>query len=301
MIICVGEILLDCYINSVNEEIKITAYPGGAPYNVSCNLNYLGNDVSFVGSVGKDEFGNELINHVQKQAFKYPQISQQKNYNTTLALVKLNKNNDRSFSFIRTNGADYHLRPIPLSLIKKANIIHFGSLMLSTKVGRSYMQKQLKVLKSFNLFITFDVNYRQELFNNKEEAKKYYFDVLPSFNLVKLSSDEVYFLTNKINEDEGIKLLLKPNQIYIVTLGSKGSKLYFEDKIIFVPSTTIKTIDTTGAGDAFLSGILNYINKYPFTKSELYLTNLLKYANKLGAFATTHIGAISKNISTYKL
>lgn len=70
--------------------------------------------------------------------------------------------------------------------------------------------------------------------------------------------------------------MLKPNQIYIVTLGSKGSKLYFEDKIIFVPSTTIKTIDTTGAGDAFLSGILNYINKYPFTKSELYLTNLLK-------------------------
>ena len=82
MIICVGEILLDCYINSVNEEIKITAYPGGAPYNISCNLNYLGNDVSFIGTVGKDEFGNELINHVQKQAFKYPQISQQKNYNT---------------------------------------------------------------------------------------------------------------------------------------------------------------------------------------------------------------------------
>lgn len=175
MIICVGEILLDCYINSVNEEIKITAYPGGAPYNVSCNLNYLGNDVSLVGTVGKDEFGNESINHVKKQAFKYPQISQQKNYNTTLALVKLNKNNDRSFSFIRTNGADYHLRPIPLSLIKKTNIIHIGSLILSTKVGRSYMQKQLIVLKSFNLFITFDVNYRQELFNNKEEIKKILF------------------------------------------------------------------------------------------------------------------------------
>lgn len=71
---------------------------------------------------------------------------------------------------------------------------------------------------------------------------------------MKLSSDKVYFLTNKINEDEGIKLLLKPNQIYIVTLGSKGSKLYFVDKIIFVPSITIKTIDTTGAGDAFLVG-----------------------------------------------
>lgn len=301
MIICVGEILLDCYLSNIDKKIKIDAYPGGAPYNVACNLNYLGNDVSFIGTVGKDEFGNELIKHVFLQNFKFPQVYQDERFNTTLALVTLNRNNDRSFSFIRKNGADYHLKNIPISLIKKAKIIHFGSLMLSSKIGRNYMARQLKILKSYNKFLSFDVNYRKELFSNEMDTRNYYFDILPSFNLVKLSQDEVYFLTKKVNEDEGVNILKKENQIYIVTLGSKGAKLYYQNKIYFVPTIKVKIIDTTGAGDAFFSGVLTYLNKYPLEDSKEYFNNLLKYANQLGAFATSHLGAISKDISNLKL
>lgn len=69
MIICVGEILYDCYVNkqNVSGDLTINAHPGGAPYNVACNLTYLGDKVCFIGNVGNDIFGKEL----KKTCFKY--------------------------------------------------------------------------------------------------------------------------------------------------------------------------------------------------------------------------------------
>lgn len=96
-------------------------------------------------------------------------------------------------------------------------------------------------------------------------------------------------------------MLKKDFQIYIVTLSDKGSKLYYQDKIYFENSKKVNVVDTTGAGDAFLSGVLHYINNKDIKYNDEYFHNLLEYANCLGAFSVTHEGAISNKISNYSI
>lgn len=301
MIICVGEILYDCYVNkqNVSGDLTINAHPGGAPYNVACNLTYLGDKVCFIGNVGNDIFGKELIKHALSMNFHH--ISILKKFNTTLALVSLDENNERNFSFIRKNGADFRFKKLPFKVVNKAKIVHFGSLMLSAKEGRNFILKELKLLKKSNVFLTFDVNYRNEIFTSQINAKNFYLKILPYFNLVKLSENEVFFLTNLNDIDAGVKMLKKDFQIYIVTLSDKGSKLYYQDKIYFENSKKVNVVDTTGAGDAFLSGVLHYINNKDIRYNGEYFHNLLEYANCLGAFSVTHEGAISNKISNYSI
>lgn len=64
-VLCLGEILFDCLADQLGltlEEVKSwTPYPGGAPANVACALVKLGTPAGFIGAVGEDEPGNELV------------------------------------------------------------------------------------------------------------------------------------------------------------------------------------------------------------------------------------------------
>ena len=291
MLISVGEILVDIFEDGNRRDIL----PGGAPFNVACNALLYTENVSFYGAVGNDENGKLLIETVNSKGFKDPHIKVLDDKYTSRAIVKL-KDGERSFRFERDNGADYVLdiNDIDLSNIKDEDIIHIGSLMLSYQSGRDFFFNLInKIRKNTHAKISFDINYRDDIFSSPEEAKNVFLSALKEADILKFSEEEVYLFSKEKNIPDALKEMLNENQIAVVTLGSKGSLFYHNGHYVKVDTFSVKPVDTTGAGDAFYSYFLaSLINHPEFVNSDSEIDYYLKRANVTGGLATLKKGAI---------
>ena len=290
MVLSIGEILVDIFIDGENKK----AYPGGAPFNVASNIAHFNNkEVVFFGAVGTDEYGKFLLDHANEK-INHLYVEELDDYHTTEAIVTL-VDGERSFRFNREQGADYHLdinklKEIDLSNIK---IVHIGSLMLSYKEGREFFNNAIAYLRQFKeLKISFDVNYRDDIFNSENEAKNVFLDAIKKVDIIKFTSEELELLTNKKDIKESLDTLLNNNQIAVVTLGKEGSVFYTKDKYIKVASYPMKPVDTTGAGDAFYSYFLYELDQGLDIKDESSIKDALLKANIVGGLATQKRGAI---------
>ena len=291
MLISVGEILVDIF----EDENRRDILPGGAPFNVACNALLYTENVSFYGAVGNDEKGKLLIDTVNSKGFKNPQIKVLDDRYTSRAIVTL-KDGERSFRFERDNGADYVLdiNDIDLSNIKDEDIIHVGSLMLSYQSGRDFFFNLInKIRKNTHAKISFDINYRDDIFSSPEEAKNIFLSALKEADILKFSEEEIFLFSKEKNIPDALKEILNENQIAVVTLGSKGSLFYHNGHYVKVDTFPVKPIDTTGAGDAFYSYFLaSLINHPEFVNSDSEIDYYLKRANVTGGLATLKKGAI---------
>lgn len=285
MIHVIGEILVDVIMDGDKKDV----FPGGAPFNVASNITIFGGKTSFYGAVGKDEYGKLLKKSAKKCKFDQLIIATPKNRDTTVALVTLT-DGERDFKFIRSNGADYVLS---LSKLKKLNInkgdiVHIGSLMLSEKRGRNFFYKAVKYIKEKEAKISFDVNYREDIFPNSSSAKRIMKKVIKYADYLKFSEDELVLLTGKKTIKGALANLVNNEQHAFVTLGKNGSLSYKNKEITKVKTFEVKPTDTTGAGDAFYSYVLYYLDT---NKDNLDIETALLRANVCGAFAVTKKGA----------
>ena len=291
MLYSIGEILVDIF----EDGDKKTIMPGGAPFNVACNALLYTKDVAFFGAVGKDSNGELLLKTAKEKGFKLLTIKEFKDKYTSRAIVSL-KDGERSFRFERDSGADYQLKvdDIDLSNLKDEDIVHIGSLMLSYESGVKFYNELVKKVRSIsNAKISFDINYRDDIFSSPKEAKKIFISALKQADILKFSIEELELLTNKKDILEALKELLNNKQIAVITLGSDGSMLYKDGKLIKVPTIKVKPIDTTGAGDAFYSYFLaSLVNDPYFINDEKKVHLNLERANVVGALATQAKGAI---------
>ena len=286
MLLCIGEILADMIGEEKNETITYERKAGGAPFNVACALKKFGRDVKFVGSVGDDLIGSFLINYAKNFGMDTTYIHQNKERNTTLAFVELNEAGERSFCFYRKNTADYCMPKVDDELIKAANIVCIGSLMLADSECVEYALDVIDRAHSFGKTVAFDVNYRTDIYRDKESAIKTYKRILSVADIVKFSEDEV----ETFGEDYVDSL---SDKLTLITLGKDGSEWRYKGNKNRVPTITVKPVDTTGAGDAFFAGALSVLDKNmgaPLT-DEL-LNDALRFGNVAGALNTTGRGAI---------
>ena len=291
MLYSIGEILVDIFEDESHKDIL----PGGAPFNVACNALLYTDKVSFYGSVGNDENGKMLLETVNSKGFTNPFVKVLQDRYTSRAIVSL-KDGERSFRFERDLGADYILNTndIDFSKIKDNDIIHIGSLMLSYESGRDFFYKLVnKIREKCHAKISFDINYRDDIFDSSNEAKKVFLSALKEADILKFSLEEINLFSKKEDIREALNELLNPNQIAVVTLGSKGSIFYQDGKAIHVDTIPVKPVDTTGAGDAFYSYFLaSLINHPDFINNEEDIKYYLTRANVVGGLATLKKGAI---------
>lgn len=293
MVLCIGEILADLIGECKDGIVKYERFVGGAPLNVACGINNLGGSVGFVGSVGDDIIGRYLHDYCTNLGFDYLDIYLDLKHNTTLAFVENDPNGERSFCFFRQNTADYQISEKRLDCIAKANIVHVGSLMLREEVGRQLARFIMDYAKKNNVKISFDINFRDDIYNSTEEAKEIYLEFIKKADILKFSEDEVSLFSGKI-ELESINDIVRPDQIVFVTLGSKGSYCQFNGKNINVESIKIKPVDTTGAGDAFYACVLKFLDEINLSELTLdYVKEVLRKANCCGALACSKKGALS--------
>ena len=286
MLLCIGEILADMIGEEKNGIVTYERKAGGAPFNVACALKKFGADVKFVGSVGDDLIGKFLINYAKDFGMDTTYIHQNTERNTTLAFVELNEEGDRSFCFYRKNTADYDMPPVSDELIGMADIVCIGSLMLADPKCVESALVIIDRAHSLGKTVAFDVNYRTDIYRDKESAVKTYKQILAEADIVKFSEDEVEIFTEDYVNGLNDKLVL-------ITLGKEGSEWRYKGNKNRISTITVKAIDTTGAGDAFFAGALSVIDKSvgaPLT--EQLLNDALRFGNIAGALNTTGRGAI---------
>lgn len=291
MLISIGEILVDIFEDNKGRTIL----PGGAPFNVASNATLYTPSVGFVGAVGNDENGKLLINTAENKAFKYLNIKVLDNSFTSEAIVTLN-NGERDFRFNRDGGADYQLSldDIDFSLVKKGDIIHIGSLLLSYESGVAFFNKLVKKIRTLEgVKISFDINFRSDIFPSLDAAKKVFINALKEADILKFSIDELHLLSEEKSLEKALEKLVNDKQIAVITLGDEGSIFYKDRRIHKIASISVKPVDTTGAGDAFYSYFLASLINHPgFVNDDTLIQKYLFRSNIVGAISTLKKGAI---------
>lgn len=295
-----GELLIDFTENGISEQGNpiLEANPGGAPCNVLAMLNKLGKNTAFIGKVGNDTFGRMLAKEVEKSGTDITNLVFDDKVHTTLAFVHTEPDGDRDFSFYRNPGADMMLRKeeVMEELIKNSRIFHFGTLSSTHEGVREATRYAIDVAKQNGVLVSFDPNLREPLWETLEDAKREIAYGLSKCDILKISDNEVEFMTGTTDYAKGAAMLQESYGIPLifVTLGKEGSRAYYKDLAVEVqPFLQENTIETTGAGDTFEACALNYVLEHGMEGlTEENLKELLTFANAGASIITTRRGAL---------
>lgn len=299
-IVALGELLIDFTYHGRSENGRrlFEQNPGGAPANMLCAASNLGVSTAFIGKVGKDMHGDYLRSVLEEQGVDTSGLISASNVFTTLAFVELSETGERKFSFARKPGADTCLSTdeIKQELVEECRIFHFGSLSLTDEPSRSATIEAIKAAKKAGAIISYDPNYRAQLWQSEEEAAKRMQSVLHYADIVKISDEEAGLITGKDSpEDIAGYLFQKGISCAVVTLGSNGAYSAVKGAAALVPTSNVPVADTTGAGDAFWGGFLYKLAVSGLRPNELgkpQLEDFTKFANAVAALCVQKRGGI---------
>ncbi len=299
-IFCIGELLIDmvCVDNKgLKNGEKFEKKAGGAPANVAACISKLEGNAYFLGQVGNDFFGKHLIKLLKDLNINIDMVVEKGS--TTIALVGIDENGERNFDFLRGSDGDYSFDNINLSKIISSDIIHFGSAtgFLECELKETYF-KLLEYAKTNNIYVSFDPNYRDALIT----SDKLDLFIEDSINFIrksdftKLSDEELFLLTKEKNITAGVNKLHELGvKVVTITLGAKGTYISVNGENEIIPSIKIKQVDSTGAGDAFVGGVLKQLSEIQDKRNISFEAwkNIILFANKVGAITCTNYGAIA--------
>ena len=299
-VVALGELLIDFTENgtSAQDNKLFEANPGGAPCNVLAMLQKLGHQTAFIGKVGQDAFGRLLVDAVKEQGIDTTGVRYDDNVHTTLAFVQTAADGDRDFSFYRNPGADMMLNKEEIceELIKETKIFHFGTLSMTHEGVREATKEAIRIAEESGAVISFDPNLRPPLWNSLDEAKEQVLYGLAHCHILKISDNEIQWLTGEEDYTAGVNWIRERYQIQLilVSMGKEGSRAYYNGTMVEVkPFLQKNTIETTGAGDTFCGCVLHYICEHGMEGlDENKLKEMLTFANAAASVITTRKGAL---------
>lgn len=297
---CLGELLID-FVPTVNGVTLVDApafqkAPGGAPANVAVGLSRLGVSSAFMGKVGDDAFGHFLANTLSDAGVDVQALRFASEARTALAFVSLTKDGDREFMFYRHPSADMLFTPeeVNIHLIQQSKLLHFGSISLISSPAREATLYAVDVAKQAGKIISCDPNLRLALWKDEQAACEGMQLGIKQAQIVKISEEELEFLTGTTHPSAVYQHLWHDDlKLLLLTRGGRGCYFMTSTGEGEVPSFEVKAIDTTGAGDAFMAGLLQGVVKAPeILTDQEQLSLLCRFANAVGALTTTQRGAI---------
>ncbi len=300
-VLALGELLIDFTENGLSGQGNplLEANPGGAPCNVLAMLARLGHSTAFVGKVGNDAFGRQLRAVAEETGICMDYLAVDPKIHTTLAFVSKLPNGDRDFSFYRDPGADMRLAEsdLPLAAIAHSRIFHFGTLSMTHAGVRAATVKAVETAVKGGALVSFDPNLRPPLWESMEEARAQIAWGLAHCDILKISDNELEFMTGETDFDKGAAILRQQYpgiRLLNVTAGPDGSWSYYEGLRAFEPSCKRGgVIETTGAGDTFCACVLHFVLEHGLDAlDESDLAGMLRYANHAAYIVTTRKGAI---------
>ncbi len=298
-LISIGEALVD----QVKQGVKILGrYPGGAPANVAATVASLGGQSVLLTKVGDDDEGKLIIQALTDKGVDTRSVKVTDAHVTTVAKVQVDKKGQRTFTFDRRNASDlfFMKEDIDVTLFEAGDILHFGSVDLVPSLMRKAHEFAIDLAKKNNLILSFDPNLRFNLWPNpislKEAVKEFMHDV----DILKLTEEELNFIFPDMSLEDAIDIVFKARVKWVIlSRGDQGLIAYHpKQKPIIVKGIKVKTVDTTGAGDALIGALLFQLLKAGISKDKLpnaivKMKDGLTFANQFAALVCTKPGAMS--------
>ncbi|EEX31453.1 MULTISPECIES: aminoimidazole riboside kinase [Vibrio] len=286
-----GDAVVDLIPDSESSYLKC---PGGAPANVAVAIARLGGDAAFIGRVGQDPLGRFMQQTLKQEQVDTQMMILDEAQRTSTVIVDLDDSGERSFTFMVKPSADQFLETSDLPTFTQGQWLHVCSIALANEPSRSSTLEAMRQIKAAGGYVSFDPNLREEVWANPEELKPIVREAIALADVVKFSDDELLFLTGSDTLEQGVEAL-KPfkNTLVLITQGAKGALVLFEKTQQLIASQAVSPVDTTGAGDAFVGGLLAKLSQYNDWQQLEVIKSAVKWANGCGALATTQKGAMT--------
>jgi fructokinase len=295
-IVCLGEALID-FIPTDETNLTYQKCPGGAPANVAVGVARLGAKSTFLGKLGDDVLGKFLKETLQDYGVDTSYLPLTSEAKTGVVFVTLAANGERSFEFFVDRSADQLLSEEDMdeSLFEGSKLLHFGSISLIHEPSRSATIRAVELAKKHGVLVSYDPNLRLGLWNSAEEARETILSMMSHADILKISEEELEFLTGHADIEQGLKALSIYNIPYIfVTLGAEGSYVAAGKNMSKVSAMKVQAVDTTGAGDAYVSGILYSFHEFNGAAATVSdLEKFAKFASVSGGLAASKKGAMT--------
>ena len=299
--VSIGEILID-FAPVSKEGFQLPLFqqnPGGAPANVACALSKLGLKTAFIGKVGEDAFGYCCKEALEANGVNTDFLIFSKENNTTITFVCLDENGDRKFTFYRDNTADISLNANDLKdkNFTETRFFHFGSVSMSEELSRTATFEAVKKAKADGCIISYDPNIRLNIWKDKSLTKEIILEGIKYTHILKLSEEEAMFLFEGTSLEEICREIESNYHIplIVITEAEKGCFAMVNGSFYRSKGYKQEAIDTTGAGDSFLAGILYKLielNKEFVELTSEDILDMLDFSNAIGSLVVTKKGAI---------
>lgn len=305
-LIAIGEALIDFIPDKTRCDFsEVTSFSpkiGGAPANVCGAFAGLGGKASLITKLGDDPFGHKIAQELSKYGIDTSEITFTDKANTALAFVSLDTDGNRTFSFYRKPSADMLLSPDEINekWFENSYVLHFGSVSLGDFPMKDAHIRAIEYARKNKALISFDPNLRFMLWDDKEKLRERVNEFIPMSDILKISDEELEFITGEKDPDNAVKgLLEKGVSLVIYTCGSNGAYAYTKDLRLYTPGKKVHAVDTTGAGDGFIGAFLYKLQSiYPDPDKALCaeknaLGECLEFANEFCSVSVQHEGAIA--------
>ncbi len=299
-VLALGELLIDFVSTesgvSLIEAPGFQKAPGGAPANVAVGLARLGVSSGFIGKVGNDDFGRFLAQTLAQNGVDTSGLRFSDEARTMLAFVSLRADGERDFMFYRHPSADMLLSPeeIDRDYVGAAKVLHYGSISLIDEPSRSATLAAVQAALEEGLTISYDPNLRLALWPSSEAARRRMLTGWQYAHVAKVSREELSFLSGEDDLEAGATRLWTDRlRLLVITDGRHGCDYVMSRAQGHVPGFRVETVDTTGAGDGFVAGLLTGLLENEVAWEHVAdLEKVLRFANAVGALTTTKRGAI---------
>ncbi len=259
----VGEALID--LVDPADGSPALAHPGGSPLNVAVGLARLGDRARFAGRFSRDPFGTVLRNHASRAGVDLSHAVVDPDRPSTIASVYLDQG-VADYHFYVDKTADFFWTRGELSLsISDADVVHYGSLTSWLPPGDTVLRELIaEVWADRRVLISYDPNVRPTLQTDPDKARQQIETAVGTAHVVKASSEDLAYLYGDRSIDEiAAEWLSWGPALLVVTCGGDGSIAYRADRPPFhQPIHRLPLVDTVGAGDSFMSGLLDGLARH---------------------------------------
>ncbi len=286
-----GDAVVDLIPDTESTYLKC---PGGAPANVAVAISRLGGNSAFFGRVGQDPLGRFMKATLAQEQVNTDYMLLDEAQRTSTVIVDLDDSGERSFTFMVKPSADQFLIPADIPAFVQGEWLHVCSIALANEPSRSSTLKAMQDIKAAGGFVSFDPNLREEVWANPEELKPVVRQAIELADVVKFSDDELLFLTDTDSLEAGLEAIKAfNNTLVLITQGAKGALVVCEGEQELIAGQAVKPVDTTGAGDAFVGGLLARLAQHNEWANKEAIHSAVNWANGCGALATTQKGAMT--------
>ncbi len=269
---------------------------GGAPANVAVGVARLGYSAGFMGQVGNDEFGHFLADTLRDYGVDTTALQFSNLARTALAFVSLLADGERDFMFYRHPSADMLWQPeqVDREYVTNTRIFHYGSISLINEPSRNATLTALEYAKSNGTLLSYDPNLRLPLWPSPDAARSGILSGWQHAEIIKVSEEELFFISTQHTMEHAARSLWHDKlRLLVITQGKGGCTYFTHETSSHVAGFSVQSVDTTGAGDGFVAGLLVGLLEGKLKWEKENIEKALLLGNAVGALATTQAGAIS--------